>query len=133
MTKATLECDENRPRCKKCTSFGVLCNYDGQYSQLQLSVSGAAKIETLQILPYALKQTIPSIIAPSLRLQSTRSLESRHARYDFREQDLELLNKFQTRTVFTITTEQNLSAYQKETFKLAHSVRYFGASLANPC
>lgn len=128
MTKASLECDESRSRCKKCITFGVVCNYDGQCSELQPSVGGAAKIATLQILPYALKQTLPSIIAPSLRLQSTRSWESRDARYDFREQDLELLNKFQTRTVFTITTDQNLSTYQKETFKLAYSVR----TLAHP-
>ena len=55
-------------------------------------------------------------------MQSKESLESGNAIYDFREQDLELLNKFKTRTVFTITTDQNLQLYQKESFKLAHSV-----------
>ena len=118
-----LQCDESKPRCKKCTTFGVFCNYDGQYSDLQLSVSGAANIETLQILPHSLKQTIPSPVAPLSRIRSTGSLESRKAIYDFREQDLELLNKFQTRTVYTITTEKNLQFYQKETIKLAYSVR----------
>lgn len=43
--------------------------------------------------------------------------------YDFRERDLELLNRFQTRTVFTITTDKNLHVYQKEIFMLAYSVR----------
>ena len=36
---------------------------------------------------------------------------------------MELLNKFKTSTVFTITTDQNLHLYQKEAFKLAYSVR----------
>ena len=90
---------------------------------------------TLQILPYALKQTVPSIIAPSLRLQSTRSSECRNATYDFQMQDLELLKKFQTRTVFTITTDQNLHLYQNQSLQLAHSVRLlhpYPASPTNP-
>ena len=71
----------------------------------------------------SLKQTVPSVIAPALRLQATGSQGSTNTMYDFRGQDLELLNKFQTRTVFTITTDKNLHVYQKETFKLAYSVR----------
>ena len=113
-------------------SFGVYCNYDCKYSDLQLSIDGVANIETLQIMPFSLKQTVPSIIAPALRLQATGSQESRNAIYDFRGQDLELLNRFQTRTVFTITTDKNLHVYQKETFKLAYSVRNPSTYLANP-
>lgn len=119
-----VKCDESKPRCKKCTTFGVFCNYDCQYSDLQLAVSGIANIETVQILPLSLKQTSPSIIAPSLKIQSTGLIESKKAIYDFGEQDLELLNKFRTRTVYTITTDQNLHLYQKETLKLAHSYPY---------
>ena len=127
-----MQCDESKPRCKKCTAFGVFCNYDCRYSDLQLSVSGAANIETLQIFPYSLKPTIPSIIALSLKPQPTRSLGSRNAIYDFRKQDLELLKKFQTRTVFTITTEKNLSLYQMEAIKLAYSVRTVSLYLESP-
>ena len=86
---------------------------------------------TLQILPYALKQTMPSIIAPSLRLQSRRSSDCRDAIYDFQMQDLELLQKFQTRTVYTITTDQNLHLYQKQSLQLAHSVRFLDACPAS--
>ena len=86
---------------------------------------------TLQILPYALKQTVPSIITPSLRLRSTRSSDGRDAIYDFQVQDLELLQKFQTRTVYTITTDQNLHLYQKQSLQLAHSVSFLHASPAS--
>ena len=126
--KQCWQCDESKPRCQKCTSFGVLCNYECPNSALQLSFDGAANIETLQIRPYALKQTVSSIIAPSLRLPSTRSSDGKNAIYDFRVQDLELLKKFQARTVFTITTDQNLHMYQKESLKLAHSVRSLSVS-----
>ena len=88
---------------------------------------------TLQISPYALKQTVPSIITPSLRLRSTGSSDGRGAIYDFQVRDLELLKKFQTRTVFTITTDQNLHLYQKQSFQLAHSVRFLDACPSEPC
>lgn len=42
--------------------------------------------------------------------------------YEFREEDQALLKKFQTRTVFTMTTDKNLHLYQIESFKLAYSV-----------
>ena len=86
---------------------------------------------TLQILPYALKQTVSSIITPSLRLRSTGSPNGRDAIYDFQLHDLELLKKFQARTVFTITTDQNLHLYQKQSLQLAHSVRLLDACPAS--
>lgn len=116
-----VKCDEGRPKCQKCTSFGVFCNYDGQSSDLQPSVGEVSSIETLQIVPYSLKQTLPSVIIPSLRALSPVPLKNGDTLYEFRQEDFELLKKFQTRTVFTVTTDNNLYLYQKETFKLAHS------------
>ena len=63
------------------------------------------------------------------------SSDGRDAIYDFQMHDLELLQKFQTRTVFTITTDQNLHLYQKQSIQLAHSVRFvdaYPASNADP-
>lgn len=73
-------------------------------------------------MPYSLKQTLPSVIAPSLRALSPVSLKNGDTLYEFRQEDFELLRKFQTRTVFTVSTDNNLYLYQKEIFKLAHSV-----------
>lgn len=83
-------------------------------------------MDNLQILPLSLKQTIPSIIAPSLKMKSMGLIESRNKIYDFGEQNLELMNRFRMRTVYTITTDKNLHLYQKESLKLAHSVRTLG-------
>ena len=89
-------------------------------------------METLQILPYSLKQILPSTIVTSSKGQTTGALKNRIAIYDFGEQDLELLNKFHTRTVFTITTDKNLHSYQTETVKLACSVRSPNICPASP-
>jgi hypothetical protein len=67
--------------------------------------------------------------APSLRKQPTAPLEI-DASYQLREQDLELLSKFQARTVLTITTDKNLRIYQNEIIKLAYSVRTLSSRLA---
>jgi hypothetical protein len=117
-----LQCDENKPRCKQCTAYGVFCNYDCKYSDLQLSVDRAFKIELLQRPPYSLNQTIASNIVPTLRPPPTASLES-NAVYLLRERDLELLSKFQMRTALTISTEKSLHIYQNEVVRLAFSVR----------
>lgn len=121
-TESRLQCDESKPRCKRCTAFGVFCNYDCKYSDLQLSVDGAFKIETLQRFPYSLKQSIPRVISPSLRQQWMESLES-NSLYQFGEQDLELLSKFQARTIVTVTADKSLVTYQHEVIKLAFLVR----------
>lgn len=129
-TEPCLQCDENKPRCKRCTAYGVFCNYDCKYSDLQLLADGAFKIELLQRLPYSLNQTIASNIILPLRPPSTRSLES-NAVYLLRERDLELLSKFQVRTALTISTEKSLHIYQNEIIRLAFSVRTLSSCLAS--
>jgi hypothetical protein len=79
-------------------------------------------MEILQDFPCSLSLTIPSTIAPLLTQQLAGSKES-NALYQLHGQDLELLAKFQTRTVFTITSDRNRRIYQDEMIKLACSVR----------
>lgn len=120
-TKPRLQCDEGKPGCKRCTTFGVLCNYDSQHSDLQLSVVGALNIEIPQSFPYSLKQAISSVISPSFRQQSTASPES-SAFYQLGDQDLELLSKFLGRTALTIGAGNGFGGYQNEAIELACSV-----------
>ncbi|KAF7916947.1 uncharacterized protein EAE98_010378 [Botrytis deweyae] len=109
-----VKCDEDRPKCKRCAEFNVLCNYDNQTSALQL-LKKSFTFETLQQrLPYSLNQTVPSFISSRLRTPGKIDV------YDLSDQEhLELLNKFQTRTVYSITTSRNLQIYQNEFIKLS--------------
>ncbi|APA16343.1 hypothetical protein sscle_16g111130 [Sclerotinia sclerotiorum 1980 UF-70] len=109
-----VKCDETRPMCKRCTEFKVLCNYDQKTSALQL-LDKSFTFETLQHrLPYSLNQTMPSIVNPGLRGFHKTNV------YDLSDQEhLGILNRFQTRTVYTITTDRNLQIYQNEFIKLA--------------
>lgn len=117
-----LQCDESKPRCQKCAAFGVFCNYDSKCSDLQLSADGAFNSKSLNRSPSPLKQAIPRIIDPSLRLLSTVLLGS-NSSYQLGRQDLGLLNKFRSRTVFTVTIDKSLRSYHNDIIKLACSVR----------
>jgi len=70
-----------------------------------------------------LKQTTPSLVAPALTQKSAASLEC-NALYQLGVQDLELLSKFQTRTVLSISIGKSLRVYQNEMIKLAFSVSF---------
>ena len=101
-TEHSLQCDESKPMCNKCTAYNVSCSYGIGLADLQLSAGGALNVV---ILPQCLNQVVPNVIAPSLRKQG--------------EQSLQLFNKFYSRTVFTITTDKNLHLFQDELIKLA--------------
>jgi hypothetical protein len=131
-TKPRLQCDEAKPRCKRCTTFGVFCNYDSSQSDLQLSVVGAFNIEIPQRFPNSLKQDISSVVGPSLRQQSTGPLES-STFYQLADQDLELLSKFFGRTALTIGAGKGSRLYQYEALELACSASALTQFLAgNP-
>ena len=104
-TKARLQCDESKPSCDRCAAYGVFCYYYTGQPDLQLS---AEKALDIVILPQSLNQVVPGVLAPSLRKQG--------------EQNLELLNKFQSRTILSITTDANLHIFKNEMIKLASSV-----------
>ncbi len=117
-----LQCDETKPQCKKCKAYGVWCSYDREASDLQLFVDKTSNFEVLRGKSHSLGGSGLDIIFPALRHQSVVSLAS-NTLNELGEQDLELLNKFQARTIPTICFEKNLVMYQTEIVKLACSVR----------
>ncbi|ORY12623.1 hypothetical protein BCR34DRAFT_482382 [Clohesyomyces aquaticus] len=40
-----VKCDETRPRCQKCVSYGVSCTYDGKKSPLDLAAQGSFQVD----------------------------------------------------------------------------------------
>ena len=104
-TEPGLQCDESKPRCNRCTAYSVSCNYGVGQADLQLS---AERVLNFVTLPQCLNQVVPGIIVPSLRKQG--------------EQGLQLLKKFHSRTVFSITTDKTLHIYQDNMINLACSV-----------
>lgn len=92
----------------------MFCNYDSKYSDLELSASGAFRVDSLDT-------TMISVPAPTLRFIATSGLEC-SSPYQLQGRDFELVQKFQHRTVFTISNPQNIDVYLKELVKIACSV-----------
>ena len=115
-----VKCDESRPECSKCYAFGVSCNFDGRSPSLQLSADGASAYfpldEGQSILPTNALSTNTTIVA-MLQQPITSSVG-----YRMRVEDLELLYRFQARTMFTITMGEPLATYRTQGMELASNV-----------
>ena len=112
-----VKCDETYPRCQRCTSFGVSCDYDSTSDELQLTMNGAGVFHTPQKLPVSFNQLILSMVNTSPKM-GLPDLEPDFV-YEMRLEDLETLARFRSRTVLTIGTKETIHVYQKEWFKVA--------------
>lgn len=112
-----VKCDERQPQCERCIAYGVACSYDKNSSDLQLSASGALMLELSCV---GGKISLNRTDAPSMeRPLRDPSLE---AKYVLNSTDLEMLAKFQTRTVYTIGTAQTCHLYKDVLNRLVFSV-----------
>ncbi|KAF8860545.1 hypothetical protein BDZ45DRAFT_308824 [Acephala macrosclerotiorum] len=122
-----VKCDETRPICKRCEAYGVACNYNQKSRDLELSTKGSNGVFQISVINKNStpppNETVPKSIAPSLKQGLAASLES-HASRGLPDSDFELLHKFQTRTVFTVTTPRSLPVYQSSILKYACSHPY---------
>ena len=120
-TEQVLQCDESKPSCKRCIAFHVSCNYRPSASDLQLAVEGAFNLEALQRSTPSLNQTIINMINAQLGTSAMNSPDN-SASYRLDPYGLELMHKFQSRTVFSIGTKETINIYHHAIARLACSV-----------
>lgn len=113
-----VKCDESRPKCQKCTTFGVSCNYDPKTPDLQMSFDGTSTIKGPQKLLYSSDQTLVSAISIPTLLHPTIVLDN-NPTFPLDKQSLDRLTRFQMRTVLSIGTARAASLHQVETVRLA--------------
>ncbi|EGE79763.2 hypothetical protein BDDG_02704 [Blastomyces dermatitidis ATCC 18188] len=135
-----VKCDEGRPGCQKCASFGVSCSYEPGAADLQPSRASTFQSDGYGFLqfqnlsapvprksPCSLNDTILSMINTSQAAAFSprpRDYDSIHSAvpqrpYQLREHDLELLSIFQARTACSIGTDATLPIYRREFIRLA--------------
>ena len=116
-----VKCDESKPQCNRCTSFGVACNYGGRSSDLETSAQhGASSISVLRRTPCSTNRTITSIMQSYQPSVEAKGLYS----YSIREEDMELLYKFQNRTAVVSPLAKPISDYRMQTFSLVSKVGF---------
>lgn len=122
LTSARLQCDESKPKCKKCVAFGVSCNYGATEStsvgELVLSFEGTSCIEAPSKAPISMNQTMLDLINYNLRHSPTGKLLGDQT-YKLTAQDLEVLDRFSKRTILTLGTDVTKWILQAETPRLA--------------
>ena len=105
----------------------MACNYGPaagvSTGELVLSFGGVSHIEPPRKAAVSNTQTMLDMINYSLR-QSPTSAQGTTPVYQLNIRDLQLLDKFRSRTVLTIGTLETKMIYQAESFRLACMVRH---------
>lgn len=122
LTRVRLQCDESKPKCKKCIAFGVSCNYGATEStsvgELVLSFDGASCMEAPSKAPISMNQTMLDLINYNMRQSPTGKILGDQV-YTLKPQDLEVFDRFSSRTILTVGTDVTKWILQAETPRLA--------------
>ncbi|KAI9731741.1 MAG: hypothetical protein M1834_004530 [Cirrosporium novae-zelandiae] len=117
-----VKCDETKPKCKKCTAFGVSCNYDPKIPDLQMSLNRTAGIKSPQKPPCPANQTFLRRVQVPASLYPV--IISDNSTFQFDRQSLDRLGRFQTRTAFSIGPTRATNLYQNLIINSAGSHPY---------
>ena len=114
-----LKCDETRPQCHRCTGSGFWCNYDPNASDLQLYIQGSQdrKLQGSSALEIHKEMRLPAppFCSSIISADATTSFE-------LDRQCMDRLNRFRTRTIFSLGSSAMVNLYANEILKLAYSV-----------
>jgi hypothetical protein len=114
-----IQCDEARPECKKCTNFGVTCNFDPKIPDLQMCGGGSGTLKP-EVNSFQLNQR-PRQLSPKLETpESLHPAVESTIRLD--RELLDRFNRFYSRTALTIGTQKAAVFMRDATFELCFSV-----------
>lgn len=116
-TNRPRQCDETKPRCEKCTAYGVTCSY-GPASDAVLAVEVGFKVD-LAAGASTPPRPLDRYLSPPLPCAG--SFESPDAAYQLTPADVRLLERFQKRTVLTLGMPGR-DVYERKTLPLALGV-----------
>ncbi|KAF2834639.1 hypothetical protein M501DRAFT_1000087 [Patellaria atrata CBS 101060] len=119
-----IKCDETKPGCKKCIAYGVSCNYDAPFSELDLCVQGSSSIDLKFLTQTQLRQdaiqTIVNEPCGSLNIPSSfMNLEGGEQGLELPFYEAELFHHFSTRSILTMGASSTKHIYQREIPRLA--------------
>jgi hypothetical protein len=118
----SVQCDEARPNCLRCTGFGFTCNFNPEIPDLQMCCDVAVPMKAgLERAPNLVRPTIqtalrrvevPAFLYPPV--DSTFRINMEH---------LDRFARFHSRTVLTVGSLESAALFQRTTPELALSVK----------
>ncbi|KAF2095924.1 hypothetical protein NA57DRAFT_58990 [Rhizodiscina lignyota] len=110
-----VKCDELKPSCMNCMSFGVSCNYAQNSSSLELAGESVFQLQTHSPQSLSLNETMRNMINKSLMQVSPAGGVDV---YQLTEDDLQVLERCQARTISSLAEEKTVHIYRAEGLKL---------------
>ncbi|KAI1331509.1 hypothetical protein F5Y16DRAFT_269664 [Xylariaceae sp. FL0255] len=108
-----IKCSEEKPSCKKCESFNVICSYGSKFSSDNLAAKASFRVHLGQTVK---EPPVSSLPAP---LPIAGSKHRISESYQLVPRDIRLIEKFQRRTVWTLGTAATHHAYATTALRLA--------------
>lgn len=109
----------------------MLCDYDSKHASLETSIGSTLNIGKLKSRDMSVNWPARHILEIPLRLCRTSTAE--RAIFQVSCEELNLLDKFQSRTVLTLGNGGNVGIYKREMVKLAFAVREMLRLLKSLC
>ena len=116
------QCDETRPKCSKCVTYGMSCNYDSNAPDLQMSCTGIVTFNSRKSCNGPADHSLvrKADIRPGLCLPIISS--DCFSTFELDSRSIDRLGRFQTRTALSIGSPTLARMYQRVTLELAISV-----------
>jgi hypothetical protein len=115
------QCDETKPECKKCATFGVTCTYDRKAADIQMSFEGTGTIMSTQNLPRSTNHTFINLTkVPNFQYPV---ISDDNATLKMDSLSMERLGRFFKRTVLSIGTVRAGHIFQDAILGMAFAVR----------
>ncbi|KAJ5578239.1 uncharacterized protein N7459_007203 [Penicillium hispanicum] len=111
-----VKCDEGRPQCQKCLSFGVACNYNAPH-EADLEPTWQVGSPKDSFGSFA-GQVVFSSNPPSRSLLPVVVVGSGFDSFQLDAESIARLDRFRHRTVFTFAFTHALDIYQNDVMKL---------------
>ena len=124
------KCDEGKPACNKCTSYGVSCSYDAGASEMHVSFAGTLSMNLAKDMPQQALQRIPRITL-DLNMLLPVAGKTGPPSYKLSSRDWEFMHIFQSRTIFTMGDEGEADVYKTRTMDVAVQVGHALINFAN--
>ncbi|KFY25773.1 hypothetical protein V491_01591, partial [Pseudogymnoascus sp. VKM F-3775] len=127
----SVKCDETKPECKRCTTYGVLCTYNANAAELQSSFVGITTMKRdspkaqRPIIQAQANQTFFSVAqTPPRLINSPPIISDGYAGIELDTQSLERLRRFHLRTIPTMAGPEGAAFFHRQAIKMACSAPY---------
>ncbi|KAH8901706.1 hypothetical protein GQ53DRAFT_630977 [Thozetella sp. PMI_491] len=116
-----IKCDETKPGCEKCASYGVRCNYQLGIPDLEAAPGHRPALHSTNHRQLAAPRAV-SLTKRPLKTTITTAIVQGHSVVPFEldRDSIELLHRFRHRTILALGTPTLANIFEKDFLSMAH-------------